>query len=101
MDDVVVLAGAVRIPSPIEQLDETHAGFAETPGQQAVIGKRSTGGIRAVHAEDGLGFVGDVHHLGNRDLHTEREFVLRYARECFGIAFAAVLVLVQIAQCVE
>ena len=48
-----------------------------------------------------FGFVRDVHHVGDRHLHAERQFVLRDSGERFRIAECIGLQLIQIIDGIE
>ena len=51
----------VMIPSPMVEVDETHATFSQTTGQQAVGGKAAVRPFRSIHFHDVGWFVGEVH----------------------------------------
>src|SRR5205814_967631 len=57
LTDVLAVVGAVEIPAPVEQLDETNALFDEPAGEQAVIGEAGLAGSCAISLEQALGCV--------------------------------------------
>lgn len=73
----------------VEELDDADAFFEEAPGEDAVFGVflfEVGPGVGAVLFVDGGGFVGEVHHFGNGDLHFAGEFVARNAGGEVGVA---------------
>ena len=81
----------VVVPSPVVQLDEPNPVLDQTAGQQAVVGKRRLAGLCAVHRVDGVRLSGDVHDLGDGDLHAEGELVLLDPRQRVRQAAALVV----------
>ena len=66
----------MRVPAPIKELNEAHVVLQQTPGEQAVVRKGSSAWFRAVAFKRGGILVGQIHHLGSRNLHPEGQFVL-------------------------
>ena len=75
VDDVLVIARAVRVPSTMVELNKTYASFKQASRQQAVVSERRLAWFRAVHFMDGLRLLGEVRKLGNAALHTVRHLV--------------------------
>ncbi len=101
VDDVVPLAGAVAVPAPVEELDIAHAPLDKPAGEQAVVRKRGRARLGAIHLEDALGFLADVHHVGHRHLHPEGQLVLADPGQGLGVAELLQLVLVELAERIE
>ena len=94
-------AGAVEIPAPVKELNETDAGFGQASGQQAVVGKAGSAGLSAVGFKGFLRFPTDVGKFGHGGLHAIGQFVLSDSSESFRAAKFGGLQLVQLAQSVE
>ena len=60
---------AVMVPRFMEELHAADAALDQSPSQQAVVGETRLARFRAVHLQDVLGFVGDVHQFRRAGLH--------------------------------
>ena len=68
----------VVVPARLADLDEPHAGLAQSAGHQALAGERAgRAGLHAVGVQHGLRLVGDVEQLGHLALHPEGQPMLR------------------------
>ena len=83
---IVVLAGAVHVPTPVEELDKADAFLHEPTRLQTIVRERSFARFRAIHVADVFRFLADVEHLGHGDLHAVGKFVLLDTRLCLRIA---------------
>src|SRR5689334_3397094 len=81
-----VVSGAVRVPAPVVELNETHAAFAEATREQAIVREAILAGLGAVPFVRRLGFAGNIGRLGDAHLHAERQFILAHPRKRLGIA---------------
>ncbi len=77
---------AVMIPATVVKLDETHATLSQPTGEQAVAGVAAVAAFGAVHVENLLWLVGDIHQLRHARLHAKRHFVLGDACLDFRVA---------------
>ncbi len=66
---------AVVVPSAVVEVDEADAFFGEAAGEEAIGGVGAVAGLGSVHIEDVLGFVAEVHQVGDGHLHLEGHFV--------------------------
>src|SRR5258705_4335889 len=96
--NVFGVASAVKIPTPIEQLNESHVFLDQPPREQAIIGETGFSGLRAVALDDLFRLARNVHAFRDRNLHTVSEFILRNTRRGFRMAEVVFLRFVQIAQ---
>ena len=63
------------VPAALVDLDETDAALGQAAGLEAVGGVGAgLAGVGTVEVEGGLGFLREVHQIGNRGLHPERHF---------------------------
>ena len=99
--DVLAGAGAVEVPSPVEEVHEPHPLLDESAGEEAVVGEARLPGLGAVGLEDVRGLARDVHHLRHARLHPVGELVLRDARQRLGAPQLAGLEFVEILERVE
>ena len=76
----------MMIPATVVKLDETHATLGKPTGEQAVAGVAAVAALGAVHVENVLWLVGDVHQLRHARLHAKRHFVLGDACLDFRVA---------------
>ena len=82
----------VLIPAAMIELDEAHVALGEPPRQQAVGGVRARlARLRAVHLEDRVGLLRQIHQVRHGRLHPVRHLVLRDARFDLRIAVRVVL----------
>ena len=92
----------VLVPSSMEQLDESHAAFGESPCKQAI---RCIGAwlarVLTIKLERAGRLIRHVGQLGNRRLHPERHLVLRDSRRDLRIARLRELRLIQFIQVVQ
>ena len=79
------MIGAVRIPSPVVELDYTNSLFHQFSGQKAVVGKGFLSRLGAVELVDMRRFIVDVHHLRHLDLHAVSHLVLIDPCQDFGV----------------
>ena len=86
----------MRIPSPVIELDKSHATFRQPPCDQAIVGETGLAGLRSVHRPNGVGFFMNVHSIGGIDLHTERHLVLRDSRDGFRVSERRISLLVDL-----
>ena len=77
---------AVLVPDFVEQLHEAHAALDQSPGQQAIVGERRLARLGAVHVENVLRLLGEVHQLRGAGLHAIGHLERVDARGDFGIA---------------
>ena len=77
---------AVLVPRLVEQLDEPDAPLDQPAGEQAVVGERRLAWLGAVHVEDVLRLLGDVHELRGARLHPERHLERVDAGGDLGVA---------------
>ena len=107
------------IPAPVVELYEAHAILDQSSGQQAIVGKggvvalveatrvsgrfgfRNVTGLGSIQFQDMVRFLFQIHHFGDRHLHTEGQLVLGYARQGLGVTHVLVLVLVEIPDRIE
>ena len=92
---------AVVIPIAVEQLDEANVPFGQPPGQEAIVGERGFARLRAIHFQDFIGFLGDVHQFGDAGLHAISHFVSLDPGRDFRIADRVKLNLVQLPDAIE
>ena len=64
------------IPATVVKLDETHATLSESTGEQAVAGVAAVAAFGAVHVDNVLRLVGDIHQLRHARLHAKRHLIL-------------------------
>ncbi|MFM1944913.1 MAG: hypothetical protein RI897_3895 [Verrucomicrobiota bacterium] len=76
---------AVVVPSAVVEVDEADALFGEASGEEAIGGVGAVAGLGAVHVEDVLGFVAEVHQVGDGHLHLEGHFIGGDAGFDFGV----------------
>ena len=95
-DDVVAGAGAVTVPSPVEELNVAHPSLEQPAGQQAVIREGRRPGLGAVFFQDFLGLLADIHRVGDGHLHPECQLVLADPRHGLGVAELGKLVFVEL-----
>jgi hypothetical protein len=66
-----------------------------------LLARLESPGLRAVSVQHVLRFLRDVHHLGHRSLHAERQLVLSDAGQRLGMAHLASLQFVQLVQGIQ
>ena len=81
-----VLHAAVMVPVLVIKLDEPHAPFGKSPGQQAVGGKGAVAWLAAVELERLRALVLHVHQFRHARLHLEGHLILRDPRRDLGVA---------------
>ena len=77
------------------ELDKAHSAFGQTTREQTIRCKGAIPRLGAVHVEDVLGFIRDIHQARHRGLHLERHLVLRNAGRDLRIVNFAVVNLIQ------
>ncbi len=82
----VALDVAVRVPTFVVDVDEAHAAFDHSPGEQAGAGKGWHLRITAIHFQRGLVFLREVHQLRRGGLQAVGHLVVRDARGGLAIA---------------
>lgn len=73
------------VPIAVIELDEAHATFGETSGEQAIAGEGTVSELATVLLEDSGIFIAEVHEPGDTGLHLESHFILGDAGSDFGI----------------
>src|SRR5210317_783788 len=90
------------VPATMEDLNITNAAFGETAGVEATSGKGPClPCFLAVEFESRFLFVGEIHQLGDRSLHTVGHLMLFDTRENLGVPKSIVLTLVESSEGVE
>ncbi len=72
----VLFQAAVVVPATMIELNKADAPLGKSAGKQAVARERSVTRDRAVHFQRLLGFIFDIHEVGDRRLHSKRQFML-------------------------
>ena len=90
------------IPTAMVELDEAHAAFGQTPGQQTIA--RIAAGLarlRAVHLKDGIGLLREIDELRHGGLHAVGHLVLRDSSLDLGVALRLQLDRIQLADGIQ
>ena len=86
----------------MHDLNETRPPLGQTPGHQAIIGKRAFfPHAGAIHCEDGLRFLGQIREFGHGGLHPIGHFILSDPGLDLGVAQLLVLPLVHLVEIIQ
>src|SRR6056300_1384685 len=91
----------MKVPTPIEQLNEAYPLFRKAAGEKAIISKARFTRYGPIRLKRGLGLFLNVHHFRHRCLHPISQFVLGNTGKSFWMGKFLGRLIVKIPKCIE